>query len=97
MDTRLHDYPSILNRQFKSINNRCIDIRSQFRIMQWNGLAKRLCQNTKYCRAPSKIFDWDEFRIWRVLEELVRYNCDIICIEEADFYEDIKPYLHNLG
>jgi mRNA deadenylase 3'-5' endonuclease subunit Ccr4 len=32
-----------------------------------------------------------------LLEEIVRYDSDIICLQEADFYEDIKHYLHYLG
>lgn len=70
----------------------------QFRVMQWNGLAKKAAigdrYNNKWCK---EIEDWDNFRKWRVLEEVVRYNSDIICLEEADFYEDIKHHLHHLG
>ena len=62
----------------------------QFSLMQWNALAKNLCLGA------TEAFDWN-FRMWRILEELIRYDCDIICLEEADFYENIKPYLHNIG
>lgn len=65
--------------------------------MQWNGLAKSLSKGLKSPNVPDEIHDWENFRQWRVLEELVRYNCDIICVQEADFYEEIKPFIHKLG
>jgi len=65
--------------------------------MQWNGLAKNSVKNLKSPMVPMILHDWENFRKWRVLEELLRYNCDIICIQEVDFYEDIKPFLHGLG
>jgi mRNA deadenylase 3'-5' endonuclease subunit Ccr4 len=87
-----------LQRTFKEVKSfKNVDIRSSFRIMQWNGLAKSLCNKLLEENSPTDAFDWDGFRLWRVLEELVRYDCDVICLQEADFYEDIKPYLHNLG
>lgn len=84
-------------RPFKTLNARCVDVRSQFRVMQWNGLGKNFIEGLKSPNVPKELHDWKNFRQWRLLEELVRYNCDIICIEEADFYEDIKPHLHYLG
>jgi mRNA deadenylase 3'-5' endonuclease subunit Ccr4 len=77
-----HDLPQHLLRS-----------KAQFRIMQWNGLAKSLC-NPK--NLNNLTYDWECFRKWRLLQELVRYNCDIMCLEEADFYNDIRPYLHSL-
>ena len=65
--------------------------------MQWNGLAKSLCNKLLEQDSSTDAFEWENFRMWRLLEELIRYDCDIICLQEADFYEDIKPYLHNLG
>ena len=65
--------------------------------MQWNMLARALCNRDEYSKSPLEAYDWETHRKWRTLQELLRYNSDIICLEEADFYEDIKPYLHNLG
>ena len=62
-----------------------------------NGLAKSLCNIRIEENSPTDAFDWDGFRLWRILEEMARYDCDVICLQEADFYEDIKPYFHNLG
>lgn len=65
--------------------------------MQWNGLAKQCTEGLKSPNVPRAVFDWDGFRQWRLIEELIRYNCDIICLQEADFYDNIKPYMHHLG
>jgi mRNA deadenylase 3'-5' endonuclease subunit Ccr4 len=84
-----------MNNSDKSLNTN-----RQFRVMQWNGLAKSLCVKEKAKsgrKQPDAVYDWDNFRMWRLLEEIVRYNSDIICLQEADFYEDIKHYLHYLG
>ena len=68
-----------------------------FRVMQWNTLAKSLCSPNKYTKAPRETYDWDNYRLWRTIQEIVRYDCDIICLEEVDHYELIKPYLHSVG
>lgn len=100
IDIRLEDYPRIYMRSFHTFNTKgqATDIRSQFRIMQWNGLGKNLSSAVK-CAYNSEplIHDWENFRKWRVLEELIQYHCDVICLQEADFYEDIRPYLHEMG
>jgi nocturnin len=70
---------------------------SEFRIMQWNMLARALWPYDPTSVNPKETFDWVNFRLWRSLQELVRYDSDIICVEEADFYEEIKPYMHSLG
>lgn len=91
IESKLDVYPPILFRPYKTVfKSNSEETKSQFSIMQWNALAKNLCKGN------SEAFDWN-FRMWRIMEELVRYDCDIICLEEADFYEDIKPYLHNIG
>ena len=73
--------------------------------MQWNTLARALFSQTDphmgYTfaskEAELKVFDWDNFRRWRILEEILRYDNDIICLEELDSYEEFKPILHSIG
>ena len=60
-------------------------------------LAKTLWLFDPLSLSPNETFDWENFRLWRTLQELIRYDSDIICVEEADFYEQIKPFLHSLG
>ncbi len=95
--------PKLLSREFKSgIDLTLAGIQPnparQFRIMQWNALSKTLFDVDNIApHVSTKLLNWSEFRMWRVLEELVRYNCDLICIQEADFYDDIRGHLEQLG
>jgi hypothetical protein len=67
--------------------------------MQWNILARALCPTEPYFgkATPLYVYDWEKYRLWRTLQEMNRYSCDIICIEEADAYEELKPYMESLG
>ena len=67
-------------------------------MMQWNMLARGLwrCEDGLNSE-KSCTYDWDNFRFWRTLQELIRYDSDILCVEEADVYENIKPYMEYLG
>ena len=93
MEEKLQSYPPILQREFIKLdkNNDAF----KFRIMQWNMLASALCFPEDKIVSP--IYDWDNYRLWRTIQEMSRYDSDILCIEEADVYEEIKPYMHSLG
>lgn len=65
--------------------------------MQWNMLACALCDPNPHSSTPKQTYNWYEYRLWRTIEEMIRYDADIICVEEIDAYEQIKPYLHYLG
>ena len=100
MNNKLSVYPPILERPFIVIDEEKMESRCKFRVMQWNILAKALCQTEPDhtdLPTPSYVYDWDKFRLWRTLQEMTRYQSDIICIEEADVYEELKPYMHALG
>jgi len=95
LQEKLKSYPEILQRSFQTINE---NAKSDFRIMQWNMLARGLwrCEDGLNSE-KSCTYDWDNFRFWRTLQELIRYDSDILCVEEADAYENIKPYMEYLG
>ena len=97
IEEKLKGYPNIIHRNFIPCNGSSNDVRLEFRVMQFNGLAKNLGNTDKFKTLVPESVNWDKFRMWRLLEELIRYNCDIICIEEADFYDEIKYYLHFIG
>lgn len=97
MRSKLKNYPSCYERKFIRLEDSGEKDDNEFRILQWNILARSLCYPDKNSIIPIEVFDWSSYRLWRTLEELVRYNCDILCIEEADVYEEIKPYLHSIG
>ena len=92
---KLTNFPQALERNFANLDTKRTE--TDFRIMQWNMLAKALWPFDPLLRNPKETFDWENYRFWRTLQELVRYDSDIICVEEADFYEEIKPYLNSLG
>lgn len=61
-------------------------------------LARALWRTEDKMNDPkSCTYDWDNYRFWRTLQELVRYDSDILCVEEVDVYENIKPYMEYLG
>ena len=96
LNEKLKPYPPIFERTFNESDS---NSKSEFRIMQWNMLARALhySGDHKNVQASDVTYDWENFRLFRTLQELVRYDCDIVCVEEADFYEEIKPYMHSLG
>jgi mRNA deadenylase 3'-5' endonuclease subunit Ccr4 len=65
--------------------------------MQWNTLARALYTPDQHLIASGDTHDWANYRFWRTLQELTRFKADILCLEEIDFYEEVKPYLHSLG
>ncbi len=95
MDDKLKNYPLTLERHFINIDQANDD--ETFRVMQWNMLARGLCFREEYSKAPPEAYDWNNYRKWRTIQELTKYKSDIICLEEADFYEEIKPFLHDIG
>jgi nocturnin len=88
-----------LERDFENLDssNDSTKEKNVIRVMQWNTLARSLCSPNKYTIAPKEAYDWNNYRLWRTIQEIVRYDCDIICLEEVDHYELIKPYLHAIG
>lgn len=101
VNEKLKDYPKILERSYKKLNQKANDsgVCHQFRVMQWNILARGLCQADAEpgFPTPSYVYSWENYRLWRTLQEMIRYDSDIICIEEVDVYDEIKPYMHSIG
>jgi mRNA deadenylase 3'-5' endonuclease subunit Ccr4 len=99
LNEKLKNYPPILERNFENLgtdmHNSAKD-KNEFRVMQWNTLAKALCYPNKSTLADLNAYDWESCRKWRILQEIVRYDADIVCLEETDHYELIKPYLHSI-
>ena len=102
--SKLTAYPPILERKFEDHTVSQTDAQRRIRVMQWNTLARGLWsaddKGGDYgsdSNMPKEVYDWENFRFWRMLEEILRYKADIICLEEVDQYEQIKPYLHSIG
>ncbi|XP_030622865.1 nocturnin isoform X2 [Chanos chanos] len=68
------------------------------RVMQWNILAQALGEGKDgFVRCPLEALNWAE-RKYLILEEILTYRPDIVCLQEVDHYFDtFQPVLASLG
>ncbi|XP_078601372.1 nocturnin-like [Branchiostoma floridae x Branchiostoma japonicum] len=96
----LKDQPPLLKRSFVSIAGGEGEVRegNVFRVMQWNILAQALSQaDDSFVRCPPAALNWD-VRKFRILEEILTYDSDVLCFQEVDHYHDfLEPALNSLG
>ncbi|GFX77500.1 nocturnin [Trichonephila clavipes] len=69
----------------------------KIRVMQWNILSQALALSTdKFVACPLDALSWCTRR-WRLLEEMVCTQPDILCFQEVDHYQFFKSTLGPLG
>jgi len=73
----------------------------RFTVMQWNTLSDGLSglhpNRGGFILAPFESLEW-KHRRYRILEEILRWETDIICLQEVDHYHDwFFPKLRLLG
>ncbi|KAJ8336090.1 hypothetical protein SKAU_G00394330 [Synaphobranchus kaupii] len=68
------------------------------RVMQWNILAQALGEGKdSFVQCPLEALNWSE-RKYLILEEILTYRPDILCLQEVDHYFDtFQPVLYSLG
>jgi len=67
------------------------------RVFQWNALSQALgTGNDNFVKCPAKALDW-RTRRFRMLEEIVRHNADVICLQEVDHFRFFRKSLNALG
>ncbi|KAK7922244.1 hypothetical protein WMY93_009146 [Mugilogobius chulae] len=68
------------------------------RIMQWNILAQALGEGKDgFIRCPLEALQWHE-RKYLILEEILTYRPDILCLQEVDhYYDTLGPIMSGLG
>lgn len=68
------------------------------RIMQWNILAQALGEGSDgFIRCPLEALRWQE-RKYLILEEILTYRPDILCLQEVDhYYDTLGPIMAGLG
>lgn len=68
------------------------------RIMQWNILAQALGEGKDgFIRCPLEALKWQE-RKYLILEEILTYRPDIVCLQEVDhYYDTLGPIMSRLG
>ncbi|XP_039607606.1 nocturnin isoform X1 [Polypterus senegalus] len=68
------------------------------RVMQWNILAQALGEGKdNFIQCPQEALNWAE-RKYLILEEILLYRPDVLCLQEVDHYFDtFQPALSSLG
>ncbi|XP_071314757.1 nocturnin [Trachinotus anak] len=68
------------------------------RVMQWNILAQALGEGKDgFVRCPLDALKWQE-RKYLILEEILTYQPDILCLQEVDhYYDTFQPIMASLG
>ena len=97
MREKLSNYLPKIERNFVKIEQEIGKDKKVIRIMQFNILARALCEPDEECQITQEICDWEKYRMWRIIQEIFEYSSDIICLQEADVYEDLKRYLETIG
>jgi len=92
-------FPEIFESQQKEIDPVTVKSLSKdeeehtIRIFQWNILSQTLgSKNDKFVRCDPLALDW-RTRRWKILEEIIRYDPDIICLQEVDHHRLIQRAL----
>ncbi|XP_014327981.1 nocturnin isoform X1 [Xiphophorus maculatus] len=68
------------------------------RVLQWNILAQALGEGKdSFIRCPLEALSWHE-RKYQILEEILTYRPDIVCLQEVDhYYDTFQPIMARLG
>jgi len=71
--------------------------RGSVRVLQWNHLSQTLgTKGDKFVECPAEALSW-AVRRWRILEELIRHEPDIICLQEVDHFNTLERALGSIG
>jgi len=66
------------------------------RVFQWNILSQTLgSKNDKFVRCNPLALEW-RTRRWKILEEIIRYDPDIICLQEVDHHKLLQRALGSI-
>lgn len=100
---------SVIKRSFKKLSNKkdCVQTHNgensvdestdNIRIFQWNVLSQALGQvNDNFACCPEEALDWSKRR-YKMLEEMLEYGPDIICLQEVDHYKFLSTALASQG
>ena len=88
--------PPALPRQYTEIQSSFL-FGETLRVFQWNVLAQSLGrENDNFVRCCHTTFDW-KTRRWRMLEEIIRHDPDVICLQELDHPKLLFKALQSIG
>ncbi|KAF5278843.1 hypothetical protein FQR65_LT03531 [Abscondita terminalis] len=87
-------------QKLDSVSKSCSDhVASPYniRILQWNILSQALgVMNDNFARCPNDALDWN-FRRYRIVEEIIQYFPDVVCLQEVDHFNFLKHVLGTQG
>lgn len=67
------------------------------RVFQWNHLSQTLAVKIdNFMKSAKEVLDW-KTRRWRLLEEILIYDPDIVCLQEVDHYDLLNRALSSIG
>uniref|UniRef100_A0A1B6CCY4 Nocturnin n=1 Tax=Clastoptera arizonana TaxID=38151 RepID=A0A1B6CCY4_9HEMI len=102
----LEDTPALVPRKFKTLQNceapsiydkEVSQPQLKLRILQWNLLSQALGQNNdNFVCCPDGALDWRR-RKHQMAEEIIKYDPDVICLQEVDHFHYLKRILATQG
>ncbi|XP_061847908.1 nocturnin [Colius striatus] len=94
----LRKRPPRFQRDFVDLKKSAASDHRPIRVMQWNILAQALGEGKdNFVQCPMEALKWEE-RKCLILEEILAYKPDILCLQEVDHYFDtFEPLLSRLG
>ncbi|XP_048459878.1 nocturnin isoform X1 [Rhincodon typus] len=95
----LENRPPRLQRDFLLLKKSNLSAVSRpIKVLQWNILAQALGEwKDNFIKCPKEALNWSE-RKYLILEEILSYHPDILCLQEVDHYFDtFQPVLRGLG
>ncbi|KAJ8262395.1 hypothetical protein GJAV_G00165950 [Gymnothorax javanicus] len=97
-EAALRNRPARLHRDFVYLSKGTPSLSQPIRVMQWNILAQALGEGMdNFVECPPDALNWAE-RKYLILEEILSYSPDILCLQEVDHYFDtFQPILGSLG
>jgi len=102
--TALKGYPGLISRSFKTtctyseVGGESEWKQNVIRVLQFNILADALgTEAGSFDKVPVECLKW-AFRKYRILEQILLVNPDVICLEEVDHFGDyFQPIFDSLG
>ncbi|XP_018579582.1 nocturnin isoform X2 [Anoplophora glabripennis] len=87
-------------RKLNTVTKGCSEYISSpynLRVLQWNILSQALGQmNDNFAKCPDEALEWNSRR-YLIVEELVEYCPDIICLQEVDHFNFLSHILDTQG
>lgn len=92
----LGDAPPPLPRHWRCKQDNVDECDDTVRVLQWNHLSQTLGTNGDSFKCDPEALNWTSRR-WRILQELLRHDPDIICLQEVDHFDFLNRALGSVG